>query len=226
MALAKNQPFFIAPNEGLFNFVDQDPNHYLDGLVHEIKRKPARLITHIRRIYWCYGEQLTEHLFAALVDFLIVLNHRGKAISNKMVLGARSRLTPEQQKLLSDALINTNNDASLLSGNRFSVFSKGLIGKTELIEKSHDTAPSKHDPLQLAEDAVQYSQLDEAMSILENAIREQPDRLPLHHSLLELYRSTSARSRFEKLAAELAATEDVMPDEWKTLKDYFEGNPN
>ena len=221
----KTEPFFVVTTDGLLNPIDSSHKLYLVALVHEIKRKPTRLITHIRRIFWCYREQLTEPLFAALVDFLIILNHRGQAISRKMVSGARSRLTPAQQAILNAALADPDKDMSLLPGNRFSVLSKGLEGTITVIEKIAESDFSNHDPLQLAEDAIEYCQLDEAMDILENAIREQPDRLPLHHALLSLYQSIHERPRFEKMATELTA-QGVLPDDWDRLKDYFEGYPN
>lgn len=226
LSLTDNGPFFVNTTEGLLNPVNPRQDLYLIELVHEIQRKPACLINHIRRIYWCYRKQLTEPLYAALIDFLIVLNQRGHAISRKMVLGARTQLTPGQWKLLEATLCDSDTDRSLLTGNRFSVFSKGLEGTTTLIEKIGDIVSSRQDPLTLAEASIEYSQLDEAMGILENGIREQPDRLPLHQMLLELYQSTNARSRFEQMAAELESADDVLPGGWCQLRDYFEGHSN
>ena len=218
--------FFVAPTNDLSNPIERSHDSYLNDLVHKIKREPAHLITHIHRIYWCYRKELTEPLFAALVDFLIILNHRGQAISKKMVSGARPRLTSSHMNILVSALANPDSDISLTPGNRFSIFSRGLEGTTTLITKHAGANSSSHDPLQLAEDAIEYCQLDEAMDILENAIRDQSDRLALHQTLLMLYQSARQQSRFEKMANELALTMEVLPDDWGKLKDYFEGRPH
>lgn len=195
-------------------------------LVNEIKRKPARLISHIHRIYQCYREQLDEPLFAALVDLLIVLNHRGKAVSRRMVLGSKKSLKAEQLAALSTVLTDPDANVSLLAGNRYSIFSKGLEGTVTLVQKTTDTLDSHYDPLQLAADAVEYCQLNEAMAILENAIREQPDQLSWLEALLELYRSAGERSRFDDMAVELAGKGVTLPESWRELKEYFEGHPN
>ncbi|PKM13163.1 MAG: hypothetical protein CVV13_02770 [Gammaproteobacteria bacterium HGW-Gammaproteobacteria-3] len=215
--------FFVGSMDDLSNFDNQNESDYLTGLVHELSRNPGCLLAHVRRIYWCYRERLTEPLFAALVDFLMVLNHRGHAISRKMVQGARSQLTAAQRDILNTALADSTQDIAVLPGNRFSVFSKGLEGTSTLIETVTAAVVFDHDPLHLAEDAMKYSQLDEAMTILEVAIQERPERLPLHHALLELYRSTHEQARFEKMASELSVDERVLPEDWKNLKNYFKG---
>ena len=194
-------------------------------LVNEIKRKPARLISHIHRIYQCYREHLDEPLFAALVDLLIVLNHRGKAISRRMVLGSKKSLNAEQLAELSTVLTDPDADVFLLAGNRYSIFSKGLEGAVTLVQKTADTLDSHYDPLQLAADAVEYCQLNEAMTILENAIREQPAQLSWQEALLELYRSAGERSRFDDMAVELADEGVMLPESWRELKEYFERTP-
>lgn len=220
------QPFGPGtPLGGLSSAVISQPeDSYLDALVHQIKRKPARLMAHIYRIYWCYRNQLSEPLFAALVDFLIVLNRRGQAVSRKMVSGASARLSSEQLAILNSYWTDPESDISLLPGNRYSIFSKGLEGRTRLIEKTVDTNCLDHDPLHLAEDAIAYCQLNEAIVILENALREQPRRLSLHQALLELYRYTNERSRFESMSAELAAIGETLPDIWDKLADHFKGH--
>lgn len=224
-----NETYWQGFNEPVlfFNLSVQEPVRYLAELVLEIQQHPKNLTAHIERIVICYRENLIEPLYAALLDFLIVLNQRGSAISRRMVGGALSKLTDRQRALLLAAINKEINDVSLIEGNSFSIFCRGLSGTLAMIEKLSKKEFTDSDSLKLAQDAVEYSQLDEAMLILENAIYEQPHKVELHEFLLELYKSTLNRARFEATFARLLAMESVLvgyslQQSWSQLEVYFD----
>jgi hypothetical protein len=196
---------------------------FLEKLVFQISRKPKHLLAHVQRIYYCFHMDLNEQLFAALVDFLVILNRQGREISRRMVMGAKSHLNSAQFKILNDYLRDDYLDVQPLSGNQFSILTKGLIGVSDIIQ--HITSPDEHqhDPLDLALDYIQYSQLDEAQQVLEKAILEQPARLDLHHELLAIYKSTHNTAGFNQMLAELVQSGIAVPDEWSQLNSYFKG---
>ncbi len=224
-------------NESYWNYF-KDTSHLLNNplqnreqqiteLVYEIQKHPKDLKAHIQRIFFCYQEDLTDPLFAALVDFLIVLDKRGKHISRRMMAGTTSKLSVGQNAVLTAAINDEISDMSLLNGNCYSVYCQGLIGTVNLVDKQNAAASSNLDPLKLAEDAVEYSQLDEAMDILESAIAENPERMELHDFLLELYKSTNKQARFEQMFARLCDLDPFLADQnisdsWNQLKNYFE----
>ena len=80
----------------LWSTEDLLDNDFLEKRVFRIARNPKCLITHVQRIYYCFHMQLDEQLYAALVDFLVILNKQGKEISWRMVTGAKSRLSSKQ----------------------------------------------------------------------------------------------------------------------------------
>lgn len=211
----------------LFDMPLQDRERYVSELVYEIQKHPENLAAHIQRITCCYQEDLTDPLFAALVDFLIILNKRGKAISRRMITGTVAKLSSRQQALLESAINEEIDDISLIEGNCYSIFCRGLSGTVNLIEKIDADESTHHNPLKLAQDAVEYCQLDEAMLILESALVEQPHWIELHESLLELYKSTHNQTRFEDTLTHLRNMESFMADSsiqksWDQLKDFFE----
>lgn len=217
---------FLLSDSGAFSFTDNKlSDNFLKNLVFLVARKPKRLITHIQRIYYCYQANLQEQLFAALVDLLVILNRRGKAISRRMIIGTKSKLSQEQYKILLEFLVK-DLDATLLPGNEYSVFTKGLVGTRNLLQRIETPDEQKHDPLDLAYDYIEYSQLDEAIDILEKAIINQPQRLELHQCLLELYKSTLDTSRFMKMFHIIAGLDVVMPDDWDTLQAFFNEHKN
>jgi len=208
------------------NFSDLElPEDFLRHLVYLVARKPKRIITHIQRIYHCYQTDLSEQLYAALVDLLFVLNNRGKAISRRMILGTKAKLSNEQFKMLQKFMAE-DFDVSLLTGNQYSVFTKGLIGTRNLIQQHEIPDQLTHDPLDLAHDYIEYSQLDEAKDVLEKAIIDQPDRLDLHQCLLELYKSTLDTAGFMTMYHILDGLDVAMPDEWNTLQAFLNEHKN
>ncbi len=69
---------------------------YLDKLVFRISRRPKQLLAHLQRIYYCFHTDLNAQLFAAIVDLLFVLDKRGQALSWRILMGCKSKLTTEQ----------------------------------------------------------------------------------------------------------------------------------
>ncbi|MGZ8225358.1 MAG: hypothetical protein ACXWT3_01810 [Methylococcaceae bacterium] len=196
---------------------------YLEKLVFLIARKPNCLIIHVQRIFYCFHANLNEQLFAAIVDFLVILNRRGQAISRRMVIGAKSRLSAGQIKVLKNYLKNHNADINSLSGNRYSIFTKGLLGANNMIQSVSKPDEPSYDPLEIAYDHIEYSQLEEAKRVLEKGILEQPTRLELHHELLALYQFTTDVAGFNQMSAQLTQSGIVVTEQWTDLNNFFNG---
>ena len=219
------QPFRVA---GEFDFVEQtfdlEPSgveHTLDSMVSHIVAEPKALFVHLQRIYFCYNQELTEDLFASLVDLLIVLEGKGRDLSRKMILGAKSKLSVEDFAVLKQGLSLSEQDVKLLKGNKYSVFSLGLVGTPLLIEKLQDLTLPVYDPIDIARDFIAYSQLDAAIETLEQAILQDVERQALHDDLLELYKVTHSVERFTKMAAQLSVQMTTLPAAWHELKGFF-----
>jgi len=193
----------------------------LDNVVFNLIRHPKALNIHLQRIYFCYQHDFSEDLFAALVDFLIILDGKGENLSRRMIQGSKSKLSAKNFSSLVKALENTENYAQILTGNMYSVFSQGLIGTNILIKKQVIETVSEHDPLDIARDYIAYSQLDTAMETLEDAILVDFSRQILHDDLLELYRLTNNPDRFEKMYDSLSKQFENMPVGWDELKGFF-----
>jgi hypothetical protein len=203
----------------LLDYVD-----LLEKLVFQIARKPKHLLMHVQRIYYCFHANLNEQLFAAVIDLFIVLDKRGQAISWRILMGVKDRLDSMQFSTLKGYLKNNRANADLLPGNQYSIFSRGLMGVTGLVAQSKAEAPeSDHDPLALARDYIEFSQLEEAKRVLEQAILDDSTRLDMHHELLILYHSTNDIAGFKQMLAELTQSGADMTNEWEQLNNFFEG---
>ena len=186
-----SKAFFSLQNTGVFwcNTGTLQNDEALEKLVFLIAKKPKCLINHVQRIYYCFQENLGEQLYAALVDLLIILNKQGQAISWRMVLGTKSQLTAEQFQELKGYLKGNQVSTSRLKGNQYSVFSKGLVAVNKMIWQIENEV-KEDDPLMIALDYIEYSQMDEAKAVLQEAILLQPEKMALHHELFDLYKLT------------------------------------
>ena len=94
--------------------------HSLDYFLHQVSKKPTNLICHIQRIFFCYHENISEQLYASLLDFFLVLNGNGRDISSRMYHGSKSRLSSEHKENLSCLLKGRIGRLDRLLGNRYS----------------------------------------------------------------------------------------------------------
>lgn len=209
---------FVEAEEDSFGFT---PEQMLENIVFQILRKPSALVVHLQRICFCYQHNLTDNLFGALVDFLIVLDGKGHRLGCRMVKGAKSKLTPQQYAILDNGLKASADEIKWLSGNLYSIFSRGLIGTNVLVIKEKSSEVQDHDPLDIARDFIAYSQLDEAMEALENAVLVDVERQELHDDLLELYKVTQSMDRFIKMYDVLSGQSKTIPAGWSELKGFF-----
>jgi Tfp pilus assembly protein FimV len=84
----------------------------------------------------------------------------------------------------------------------------------------------ENDPLVIALDHIQYCQLDEAKTVLEEAILANPEREDLRLELCDLYKSTRDSSRFHQMLAKLTRLGVDVADDWNQLNNYFKGQNN
>jgi hypothetical protein len=219
--------FFALKNESdLWNPEVLLYSDFLEKLVFRISRKPKALLAHTQRIYYCFHAKLDEQLFAAIVDFLIVLNKRGKAISQRIIMGAKPRLTVMQFESLQQYLQNDTAHVNSLVGNRYCLFTKGLIGVSDMVSPVEKQYDENYDPLAIARDHIEYSQLDEARQVLEIAVLERPTRWDFQEDLLDLYRSTRDTDSFNAMFTQLIESGITLNDKWHTLNNYFKGQNN
>ncbi|MGZ5000239.1 MAG: type IV pilus assembly protein FimV [Methylomonas sp.] len=205
-------------DELVFSHPLADEDKALDALVFKVRRNPKNLKAHLRRIYFCYQKCLAAQLYAALLDFVIILQGKGRAICCRMIAGSRSQLDSQQIAALNKSMENEN----YRQGNRFSLFTSGLVGKCDLVEYRRQDKVN-HDFLTLANDFIEYSQLEQAMDVLENGVIVNPERQDLQEALLELYQSTRNRTRFENFYKTCVAANVPLVNEWRLTANFFEG---
>ncbi|MCK5925858.1 MAG: hypothetical protein KAG10_08200 [Methylococcales bacterium] len=203
----------------LFGFTKEQA---LDGILSLLLTDPKHLHTHLQRIYFCYQHDLNKELFAALIDFLIILKGKGLAVGHRMVNGAKSKLDDIKYQTLKAALELNEDEIEWVDGNLYSLFTQGFIGVPVLIHKEAKKQNLNHDALAIARDYVAYSQLDMAMKTLEEAIEQDFDNITVHTELLELYKLTRSKDQFLKMYDHIHKQSKTLPETWNKLKAFFD----
>lgn len=187
----------------------------------QVIRTPKKLIHHIQRIFYCFQESLPDQLYASLLDLLIVLQGRGNEISLRMFNGSKSKLRPNDRELLEMFYRNKAKNESILPVNCFSVLARGLIGSSSLVLCHEKTNIDEHNPLMLARNYIEYSQLEEARDVLEKAVVDNPDNKLLHTELLDLYKSTHNLDAFRRVYKRLQIKKSSMLPIWEDFESLF-----
>ncbi len=211
--------FFMNNNHALH--CGQEGDEVLRYLVFSIRQQPKNLLKHLQRIIFCYEKRDQQRLYAALSDFFIILQSAGRALKIRMLGGSKKQLPDD---LFNRLQLSVDNKQDII-GNKFSVLTTGVESNTEsliIINDSLDNnSVDNYDPVQIARDFVEFSQLDEAIKLLETAVLENPERDEIHRDLLELYQSTRDVDAFNKMKVSLAHITHSMQDEWDKLNIYF-----
>ena len=99
-----SEPVFSMHNNNFLHMKEVNPS-MLNFLVASVLRKPRDLFIHLQRIALCYELKNEEKLYAALVDFFVVLQNIGLSIKKRMLAGSRSELSPLLMQRLQDFLL-------------------------------------------------------------------------------------------------------------------------
>lgn len=186
-----------------------------DYLEQRIAAEPSHLLHHTRRIALEYRLDRPESLYGALLDLFHVLGADGSALRRRLAEGARERLRPEHYahltRCLQDATRATGAAPSLLSP----LFGPGTGESLYVVEMRETSVSDARDPLVEARECIEYSQIDQARQILENALAAQPERADLQWELLELYRAQRDASHFLTLYPIFATDENPLAEDWR-----------
>lgn len=205
-------------NKVVWTDSEQGSSSLYRQLVYKVSRSPKRLMFHVQRIYHCFDSRLPEQLYAALIDLFYTLKGKGRALSQRMVVEVMEVLDEPEAIKVRNYLVSY--DENLLVGNHYSIFTTGLISSLAVIEEVSKNN-TEYDVLSLAHDYIEYSQLEQAMEVLEGGILDMPKRLELQIELLELYTITKSYQAYKKMTDQLQKNKINITDEWQDAAKYF-----
>ncbi|HYE37695.1 hypothetical protein [Methylocaldum sp.] len=197
-------------------------NEVADYLAHSVAAAPDNLLRHTQRIFHHYGQNDHDGLYAALLDLFIASEDKGYALRRRLLTGARNRLRKDCYARL-DRWLGSGRapDWADLPQAPQSVLAPGITGSLSLVQVSNGTPGEERDPLLEAREHIEYSQLDQARAVLEDALPRQPGRADLHAELLLLYRATGDLDNFLRAREKLEQVVDTLPAIWDDCERYL-----
>lgn len=216
------EPVFPVSASTDLRFSSQYQSGLAEYLCHSIAREPQDLRNHVRRILLMYEQKRESEVFGALLDLFIALDKKGFDLRKRMLESSTHCIDASQYHFLAKALTTgvSKNDAPCALG---SMLSHGIEGQIKLVHTVEEKkkAHERRDPLTEAREYLEYSQLDEACSVLEQAIIDYPDTHELHEELLGIYRSTRDYHRFITMFEKLNHQGNPLLTEWQAMADYL-----
>lgn len=209
---------FLNPKKIIFQPDQVELDIDIQRLVYQIRLKPKDLLLHLQRIFTCYLLDDSIKLQAALIDLFAVLEQKGRDLARRMLESCREKLADRDYEQLY-AYLSTITQT--LPKNKFTVIQRDLVGTSLLIKKNETVECDKPNKLQLARDFIEYSQLDEAIALLEQIVMEASCDREAQELLLELYQDTEKQRRFEETHCKAVQARLELIPEWEVLHDYF-----
>lgn len=196
-----------------------------EHIAFQVVRKPGNLHNHIRRINLMSEMRDSDGLYAALSDLFITLDNSGLALRKRLLESSKPVLQKDNYQALAACMEGGTGALQKLPFTSASVLNKGIKGKRLIVERIETDEPeSIRDPLQLALECVEYSQLEEACAILEQAIEEEPQRVELHEELLDIYKSTRDEEAFMAFFDRLNEVGNPHSEAWEKVAELFSGS--
>ena len=217
---------FQIPESGrLYLDLPRHRSSALEYLKYRVAGNPSDLLSHLRRIILLDGIGDEENLFAALLDLFIALDSKGESLRSRLLAQYRPKLSDSHYEVLRKGLANGAAIGSESLGGS-SVLAKGITGTCSLIRPleagAAESAPA--DPLREARDFLEYSQIDEAREVLEQAVLDDPACAEFQTELLELYRAGRDLKNLEKVRDALLGSGVSLSEDWSTAFDYISEN--
>ncbi len=214
--------FTVTGSRSLDLLVDKSAEQVCDFLAHHIARKPQDLVVHVQRIKLAAEHDLQPVLKGALLDLFIALGTRGYDLRQRMLKLASGVLPEEYLQFLVDGLEEGVGASSVIQDAGVSVLCKSITGHVEFIQANTAGGDTSLDPLEQALADIEWSQLEAACEVLEEAIHAGDSSLEQQALLLDLYRKTNDQTRFSVIYSNMEKTAMYDQGAWQALASHFD----
>jgi len=204
--------FLISNNSSLRLNYNQFNVQAMEYLTHNVSRNPSDLQSHIQRIYMYLADFDGDRIYSAVLDLFISLGNKGFQLRRRILRESRHILKLQQYGALRDKLECGVDASDPMPLAPYSVLTKSYTGQPKLIERISTTRPepAEFDPILEAGQYLEYGQIQEAKTLLEGAVLDEPWRKDLQDDLLDIYRVTLDGEACDAMYQRL--TDSFIPD--------------
>jgi hypothetical protein len=197
-------------------------NIFSRHLAKRVRRNPRDLRAHVQRILLYISESDTDSIYAALIDFFLILGERGLHIRKNLLNKALPFLDHDKTQFLMTH-INCGLDTTVpLPPNTFSSLSSGHSGTTIIVKYNNtDSDLTGTSPLEQAIALIHHKDWLSAMIVLEEALHHDPGDEAVTRELLSLYKRQHAQYAFSRTYTGLYSRCLALPELWLDTESYF-----
>lgn len=193
-------------------------NKIADYLSHRVSKIPLDLTSHAQRIRLYLALKDSNATYAALLDLFIVLGSNGTLLRKRLLHQASQVISTENYEFIS--LIPV--DAAVISSDtplsHLAVLSLGRTMEKKVIRKIDNEIPEKtEDPVVTAKDLINSGQIEQARSLLESTLINEPEHAGASEELLQIYRHTHDRDSCVRMLKKLSSSSFAAHDQWVEL---------
>lgn len=187
----------------------------LAHLGHHICRTPRDLATHTRRILLAHALRDADETFAALADLFAALGDVGTALRRTLLQRTAGILSTDHRRALEAMLTRAPTVDEMLAVPRARL-SSPLPPAPVVRRIARAVVTEDADPLAEANEYLEHGQVDEARTLLEQAIAEQPDTIALHRALLDIHRHARDADAIAEMHRRHGNADDEVSVLWRT----------
>ncbi len=214
--IPSTHPVFVVQEGGSLDLHEAaEADQLVSYLCHGITRNPLALRMHTRLIFLRLKQKDSTALFTALLDLFIALEDKGLSLRRHLLCLCSSQLQPHQHKLLADGLEEGLHSYTPLPDTGLSLLHKGVESDIPLVNTllpHPERLPA--DPFSEAMAYLEYGQLDQALDLLEAAMRADPANTIIRDELLSIYKKGDMKERYEKQTQAMRQAGHSLPSDW------------
>lgn len=195
--------------------ISEPSTDLLTFLEYQIRSNSSNLKPYIQRIFLCRHISLNRFLVGSLADLFIVLGTKGSMLKKRMLIVCRPYLDAKEFTVFSHALKNKNKKLDGFQQFEHSIHSSQWLGHTTIIEEPlNQNITAEASSIDLANSYIEHGQLEDAMELLIESVRANPQSSTVAVTLAELLVATKAKKQFNKIYADLKKLDISLPDCW------------
>lgn len=212
-------PTFLKQNDWLENPPTAYAEQALRNLLGRISRNPNDIYSMVKRIFLLKTVNDKERLQGAVYDLFYCLGHRGQSLQKRVLQAVQDSFNQQEINFFSQG-VSKEQAPTHGSMNRHSILHPGTWGGYDIVNKV--TIPAAHpqaiqSPLEEAKDLLDQGNIQQATSILEKCLLDDPHDQEISDELVLIYRHMRDDKAIQRMLNKLANEDLDYRGDWLEL---------
>ncbi len=212
------EPCFLGTHLWIKKLPSNNINKISDYLSHRVSKIPLDLTSHAQRIRLYLALKDSDATYAALLDLFLILGSNGALLRKRLLHQASQVISTENYAFLSLIPVGVPTLSSDTPLSHLAVLSLSRTAENKIIRKIDNEIPEEtEDAVVTAKDLINSGQIEQARSLLESTLINEPERADASEELLQIYRHTHDRDSCVRMLKKLSSSSFAAHDQWVEL---------